>query len=47
MVGAMPSSTVLSIKVFLRSTHPTMPNLILSDPQMDALAAYILDLRGK
>ena len=46
-VGAMPSATQLSLRVFLKSTHATMPNLILDDGQIDALSAYILDLGGK
>ena len=46
-VAKMPSTTELSIKVFLRSTHKTMPNIILSDEELDSVAAYILGLRGK
>ena len=46
-IGRMPSTTELSLKVFLRSSHRNMPNLILSDDEADALAAYILELGGK
>jgi len=46
-VGKMPSTTELSLKVFLRSSHRNMPNLILSADEIDALAAYILELGGK
>ena len=30
-IAAMPSTTAQSLDVFLRTSHPTMPNLILSD----------------
>ena len=46
-IGAMPSATELSIKVFLRSSHRNMPNIVLDERQIDALAAYILDRGGK
>jgi len=41
----MPSTTALSLKVFLRSSHNKMPNLIISDPDTDDLIAYILSLK--
>ncbi len=34
----------LAIKVFLRTSHPTMPNLILSPEEIDSVAAYIVGL---
>jgi mono/diheme cytochrome c family protein len=34
----------LALTVFLRSFHPTMPNLILSDAQTRDVIAYILSL---
>lgn len=46
-VAAMPSTTELSIKVFLRSSHKDMPNLMLDDGEIDALSAYILGLRPR
>jgi len=46
-IGKMPSTTELSLKVFLRSSHKNMPNLMLSADEVDALAAYILELGGK
>jgi mono/diheme cytochrome c family protein len=46
-VAQMPSTTELSIKVFLRSSHKNMPNLILSPEEIDSAAAYILGLRKK
>jgi mono/diheme cytochrome c family protein len=44
-VANMPSTTALSLKVFLRSSHNKMPNLIISDSETDDLIAYILSLR--
>lgn len=46
-VAKMPSTTELSLKVFLRSSHKNMPNIILSREEVDSLAAYILSLGGK
>lgn len=46
-VGAMPQTTALSLRVFLRSSHANMPDIILDDVQMDSLIAFILDLGGK
>ena len=44
-IAAMPSTTALSLDVFLRTSHPTMPNLILSGTDRDNLIAYIMSLR--
>jgi mono/diheme cytochrome c family protein len=44
-VANMPSTTALSLKVFLRTSHDKMPNLIISDTDTDDLIAYILDLK--
>lgn len=44
-IAGMPSTTALSLKVFLRSSHRTMPNLIISDADTDDVIAYILSLR--
>ena len=44
-IAAMPSTTAKSLEVFLRTSHPAMPNLILSDTDRDDLIAYILSLR--
>ncbi len=45
LVAHMPSTTELSLKVFLRSSHKNMPNFILSPEEVDGVAAYILGLR--
>jgi mono/diheme cytochrome c family protein len=44
-VARMPSTTALSLKVFLRSNHKDMPNLIIPEAQTDDLIAYILSLK--
>ncbi|WP_049768112.1 c-type cytochrome [Methylocella silvestris] len=43
-ISRMPSTSELAIKVFLRSSHPTMPNIILDQQETDSIAAYILSL---
>ena len=45
VIAAMPSTTAQSLDVFLRTSHPTMPNLILSGTDRGDLIAYILSLR--
>ncbi len=44
-VAQMPSTTELSIKVFLRSSHRAMPNILLTTEEIDSVAAYIVGLR--
>ena len=44
-VARQPSTTALSLRVFLRSTHDRMPDLTLSDAEQDDLIAYILSLK--
>ena len=46
-ISRMPSTNELAIKVFLRSSHPTMPNIILSPEEIDSVAAYIVGLARK
>src|SRR5690349_4807451 len=41
-VANMPSTTALSLKVFLRTSHPSMPNLVLTPEQTDDVVNYIL-----
>ena len=45
-ISRMPSTTELSIKVFLRTSHKNMPNIILSPEEIDSVAAYIVGLKG-
>jgi mono/diheme cytochrome c family protein len=44
-IAAMPSTTEMSLKVFLRTPHENMPNLILSDEDRDNVVSYILSLK--
>ncbi len=44
-IAAMPTTTEMSLKVFLRTPHENMPNLILSDRVRDDVIAYILSLK--
>ena len=46
-VARMASTTELSLRVFLRSTHPTMPNFILSANEIESLSSYILSLANR
>lgn len=39
------STTELSLKVFLRSNHRSMPNLIIAPGQADDLTQFILSLK--
>jgi mono/diheme cytochrome c family protein len=44
-VANQPSTTELALKVFLRSSHPSMPNLVLTPEQSDDIVSYILSLK--
>jgi mono/diheme cytochrome c family protein len=46
-VARMPSTTATSIRVFLKTPHGDMPDIILAEREIDALAAYILSLAGR
>jgi hypothetical protein len=41
----MPSTTELSLKVFLQSNHRSMPNLMLTPEQSGDIVNYILSLK--
>jgi len=43
-ISRMPSTTGVAIKVFLRNSHPTMPNIMLSSEEINSVAAYIMSL---
>lgn len=40
-----PATTAPSLRMFLRSSHTNMPNLILSQGEVDDLVRYILSLK--
>jgi cytochrome c len=44
-IANRPSTTELSLKVFLRTSHPSMPNLVITPDQTDDLVNYILSLK--
>src|SRR5487761_2064230 len=46
-IANLPSTTALSLKVFLRSNHKGMPNLIVSESDADKLIDYILSLKRR
>lgn len=46
-VAKRPSTTALSLNVFLRSNHDNMPNFILTRGQADDIVAYILTLKER
>ncbi len=44
-IAGHPSTTALSLKVFLRTNHPSMPNIVIAPDQADELVDYILSLK--
>ena len=44
-IANRPSTTELSLKVFFRTSHRNMPNLIIAPNQADDLAQFILSLK--
>ena len=44
-IANVPSTTALSLKVFLRSNHKGMPNLIVAESDSEKLIDYILSLK--
>jgi mono/diheme cytochrome c family protein len=44
-VANMPSTTALSLKVFLNSSHTNMPNVIIQPSDADEIVHYILGLK--
>lgn len=44
-IAGQPSSTATSIRAFLATPHPTMPNLKLTPVETDEIVAYILSLQ--
>jgi mono/diheme cytochrome c family protein len=46
-IAKQPSTTALSLNVFLRSNHRSMPNFIIERGDADDIVAYILSLKYK
>ena len=44
-IATTQGTTALSLNVFLRSSHKTMPNLMMERREADDLVAYILSLK--
>jgi cytochrome c len=44
-IARMPSTTELSLRVFLQSSHRNMPNIIVRGRDLDDIVAYILSLK--
>ena len=44
-IAAEPSATEPSLRVFLRTPHPSMPNFILQPDDIDDLVDYILSMK--
>ena len=45
-IAAMPSTTSMSLHVFLLTPHANMPNYRLTPQEIDDVVAFILSLRG-
>jgi mono/diheme cytochrome c family protein len=46
-VADTPGMTELALSVWLQTSHPTMPNIILEQDDMRNVIAYIRSLKGK
>ena len=46
-IAKLPSTTALSLKVFLQTSHRDMPNFILQPDEANDIVAYILSLKRK
>jgi mono/diheme cytochrome c family protein len=46
-VADTPGMTEMALSVWLQSSHPTMPNIVLEQDDMRNVIAYIRSLKGK
>lgn len=46
-VAAEPSITEYSLRVFLKTPHSTMPNIMMKSEDMDDIVSYILSLKPR
>jgi mono/diheme cytochrome c family protein len=46
-IAKLPSTTALSLKVFLQTSHKNMPNFMLQPGEADDIVAYILSLKHR
>ena len=45
--AAEPSITEYSLRAFLKTPHPTMPNIMMKPDDMDDIVSYILSLKPR
>ena len=45
VIANMPSTSLLSLHAFLRTSHTAMPDLMLTEEQIDDIGSYIMGLR--
>lgn len=46
-IAAKPQTTAISLRAFLQSSHPTMPNLVLTPQERDNVIAFIMSLKQR
>jgi cytochrome c len=46
-VANEPSATPYSLRIFLQTTHTTMPNFVIKSDDIDDIVAYIVSLKQK
>jgi mono/diheme cytochrome c family protein len=46
-VAADPSITEYALRAFLKTPHPTMPNIMMKSDDMDDIVSYILLLKPR
>jgi mono/diheme cytochrome c family protein len=46
-IANTPGMSITALTVWSRTSHPTMPNLVIAPEDMDDLIAYILSLRDR
>jgi cytochrome c len=46
-ISAEPSTTEYSLRVFLRTPHPTMPNFVIGPGDVDDIVSYIISLKPR
>ena len=46
-IAKLPSTTALSLRVFVQSSHKNMPNIMLEPEQSDDVIAYIMSLKRR
>ena len=44
-IAQMPSATAMSLRVFLQTPHPNMPDYRLTREELDDVVAYLLSLK--